>query len=280
MTDGNNIVYSKVNPCCFDTCCVSPPWLLYLYNGQSDTLLSDMGTVSGVVPGSGISYKANNNYVAYPKQDTGGFVQIWLRDSSGTEKQETFSGNNNGVESLNSSGDLMFLRASAGNTIRRYFARKSTGQISEISSSLGQVFYRDSTWYLTMGRMLYKIDVKSIPNAVTNSNINTPDTAYPFKATDFIQNFTGYAPLTNVMITSLPKKGVLTINGVAISANSQIMSDSLGKLVYIPDPGFTVGMDSLSWNGSNGNNYTSGLATMTLNISPRQSASSDYCGRE
>ncbi len=69
------------------------------------------------------------------------------------------------------------------------------------------------------------------------------------------------------MITSLPKKGSLTINGAAVSANAQIMSDSLGKLVYIPDPGF-VGTDSLTWNGSNGNNYTSGLATMIFNISP------------
>ncbi len=194
VTDGNNIVYEKINPCCVDTCCVSPPWLLHLYNGQSDTLLSNMGVNFGLPLGSGISYQANNNYVAYPKQDTAGFVQIWIRDSSGTESQETFSKNNNSVELLNSNGDLMFLRDSAGSGARRYFVRKSTRQTSRIGSPLGNLYYRDSTWYLVLGRMLYKIDVKNIPNAVVNSNINTPDSAYPFKATDFIQNFTGHAP--------------------------------------------------------------------------------------
>lgn len=290
VTNGSNIVYNKVNPCCVDTCCVSPPWLLHLYNGQSDTLLSDMEVNFGLPPGSGpsisYSYQTNNNYVAYPKQDTAAFVQIWLRDSSGADIQETFSQNNNSIELLNSSGDLMFIRDSLGANPRRYFVRKSTRQTSRIGSSLGKVFYRDSTWYLTLGRMLYKIDVKNIPNAVMNSNINTPDSAYPFKTTDFIQNFTGYAPLTNVMITSLPKKGSLTINGAPVSANSQIMSDRLANLVYIPDPGF-VGTDSLTWNGANGNNYTSGLATMILNISPGNlphpliaGGSNNYCGNQ
>ncbi len=69
------------------------------------------------------------------------------------------------------------------------------------------MFYRDSSWYLSIGRMLYQIDLQHIPNAVLNSTIAVDSSVYLFTATDFIRNFTGYAPLMDVMITRLPTKG-------------------------------------------------------------------------
>jgi hypothetical protein len=260
VTDGNYIAYTKTAPCCN-----APNVAIHLNTGSSDTLLSTISTPPYVaIP---FSYLVNNKFTAYSKPDTAGNLQIWLRDSSGANAQKTFFNNSCSIEFLNPTGDVVFTREVAPFVSRRYFVSRSTGQVSEIGSSLGQVFYRDSSWYLAIGRMLYKIDLQSIPNAVLSTVIPVDSVVYPFAATDFIRNFTGFAALTNVMITSLPARGTLKLNGADVSVNAQISKDSLNQLTYTPNAGVT-GIDSFTWNGFNGSTYTPGTATIALNIGP------------
>jgi Secretion system C-terminal sorting domain len=265
VTDGYNIVYSKTDPCC-TPCCTVPAFSLHLNNGLSDTVLSNIGALES---GRFVSYQLNNHYVAYSKQDTAGNLQIWRKNSSGTDTQVTFFGNDSKIDLLGPNGDLTFIRQSTAQVSRRYFASAFTGQISEIGSSLGQIFYRDSSWYTVLGRMLYRIDLKSIPNSVNNSDIPVDSSVYLVKPSDFIQNYMGYAALTDVMITALPARGILKLNGANVIVNTQIARDSLGLLTYIPYAGAT-GNDSLAWNGSNGKGYSSGSATIIFTINPRK----------
>ena len=56
-----------------------------------------------------------------------------------------------GIEFLNADGDMML------KSNRRYLVLKS-GETFEISSSqFGTSYYRDSSWYISIGRMLYKV---------------------------------------------------------------------------------------------------------------------------
>ena len=261
VTDGVYIAYTKTAPCCN-----APNVAVYLNTGSSDTLLSTISTPPySIIPNN--IYLINNKFTAYSKPDTAGNLQIWLRDSSGGNSQKTFFNNTCSMEVLNPNGDVVFTRNVSTFVSRRYFVSRSTGQVSEIGSSLGQVFYKDSSWYLAIGRMLYRIDLQSIPNAVLNSIVPVDSAVHLFTATDFIRNFTGYAALTDVMITRLPANGTLKLNGADVSINAQISKDNLNQLTYTPNAG-VAGIDSFTWNGFNGSTYTPGTATILLNIGP------------
>jgi hypothetical protein len=259
VTDGRYIAYIKTDPCCnFGV------GEIHLNTGVSDTLLSAL-TLGSDLPNSRDVYQVSNTFTSYAKPDTAGHLQIWLRDSTGLNTQETIFANTGRIELLNPNGDFTFLRGTPQNGIIRCFLRRSTGQVCEIGSSLGQVFYEDTSWHIAIGRMLYTIDLSSIPNAVMGASIPVDSSVYPFAASDFIRNFTGYAPLAKVMINRLPEKGLLQLKGVNVTGGQQIPVDSLNRLTYTPNAGVT-GIDSLIWNGSNGNTYTPSSATVILNI--------------
>lgn len=139
VTDGNYIVYTKAD--------THPS--IYFYDGQSYTALGDIPYSSYYKT---YPYLANNKFIAYSKSDSLFKSQAWLRDSLGNIKQQTFFKNGCGIEFLNADGDMML------KSNRRYLVLKS-GETFEIGSSqFGTPYYRDSSWYISIGRMLYKIN--------------------------------------------------------------------------------------------------------------------------
>jgi hypothetical protein len=204
LTDGTNIVYIKQEPCC-------KRYALHLHNGQTDTLLSDMGTKG---PDPYYNYQLNNKYVAYTKPDSAGNYHVWLRDTSGTHSQVTFSGTNNRIDFLNNNGDMTTIT----NVIngRRYFINKATGQATEIGSSLGRTYYRNSKWYVVLGRMLYKIDESLYPQKPVRPVIDELKNTYCINS-----------GLQKIKILNLPDTGTgTTIKVMLDNLNLPISSDS------------------------------------------------------
>jgi hypothetical protein len=170
LTDGSNIVYTKADPCCSNL-----HYSLHLYNGRSDTIICDMGTF---MPRSINNYQLNNGYIAYTKPDTAFHLQVWLRSPSGISRQITSFNGNSRIDLLSPNGDLTFIYGTYFNTLQRYFANRSTGLITAIGGGNGQVYYRDSTWYLALGRMLYKIDPALYPHSPDQPQISELNSNY------------------------------------------------------------------------------------------------------
>jgi hypothetical protein len=149
-TDGSHIVYTRGDPCC-----TSQHYSLHLYNGRSDSLLSDMDTIE---PSPMNNYQLNNGFIAYTKPDAAYHLQVWVMDRSGNSSQITSFAGNSTIDLLGPNGDLTLICTAGSSTRRRYFANRSTGLLTDIGTANGLVYYRDSAWYLALGRMLYKID--------------------------------------------------------------------------------------------------------------------------
>ncbi|HVS97257.1 MAG TPA: T9SS type A sorting domain-containing protein, partial [Puia sp.] len=64
------------------------------------------------------------------------------------------------------------------NSLRRYFASRSTGRVTDIGGGNGQAFYRDSTWYLALGRILYRIDPVLYRYRLSQPRISGLDSSY------------------------------------------------------------------------------------------------------
>ncbi len=150
VTDGSIIIYTRSDPCCTDQ-----HYSLRLYNGISDTLLSDMDTIEPSPMGN---YQLNNGYIAYTKPDSAYHLQVWLMDTSGMSSQITTFSRNSTIDVLGPNGDMTFFTGTGPFTYQRFFANRSTRQVTSLGGRNGQIYYRNSTWYLALGRMLYEID--------------------------------------------------------------------------------------------------------------------------
>lgn len=170
LTDGSSIVYVKGDPCC-----TNQHYALHVYDGHSDSLLSDEGTYS---PTPMVDYQINNKYIAYTQPDPSGISQVWLRDTLGNHTQLSFFGTNSRIDRLNSNGDLTFVTSTSATTGRRYFASKANGQVIAISSALGRTYCSDSGWYVVLGRMVYKIDLSDILQRPAAPVIDGLDSSY------------------------------------------------------------------------------------------------------
>jgi hypothetical protein len=240
---------------------------IYLQKGDSSILLSDLSQLSSTII-IDRPYEVNNGFVAYTVVDSAGLGQIWFRDSTGNISQRShFTENNNQLELLDSHGDLTFTQedvttypSSLG--FNRYFSSRS-GVNQKVSSSLGTAYFRNNSFYIAIGRMLYKLNVNIPPNTVDTSAITTSkDSVYLFATTDFTSQFKGPGALMQVQITSLPAHGTIYLSGAPITPGQQIPRISLSSLTYTPDSSFA--QDSIGWNGSNGYNYTNSKGLIIL----------------
>ena len=270
-SDGNNILYDHYFLSYTDSVSNS----LYLYNGKKDTLLSNLGNLfQGGLQIPHQQYQANNNFLVFPNVDSLGTTQLWMKDNLDNYYQITSVPPGQGpystvqLDLLNNKGDLIFsgydLLQPYGLSVR-YFETKK--QIQEIcSAEMGTTYYRDSSWYVAIGRNLFKMNVNIAPNTVHNSNVDVKkDSLVTLNTAQFASNFEGPGQLIYVMITSLPTNGTLELNGSPVALNAIIVRANLNQLSYVPKAGLT-GTDSFGWNGSNGVNYTSSSATVELSI--------------
>jgi hypothetical protein len=271
--DTGNILYYQQN--IFDN-----SYILHLYDGHKDTVLADVDPTSfnglkGMYP---IAQVSNNSFV-FPKKDNDQTPQLWLRDSLGNYAAITSYGTINGkvpdlqLDLMNPSGDFIFFKnnwlSPYAPTVRRYIRKGSLQQ--EICSGFGRsylckTYYRDSSWYIAIGRELFRINLNIDPDKVISSVISDKkDSVYTFSTAGFVENYTGSGQLINLMINNLPVNGKLLFNGQQVTANQVIARSDLGKLSYLPNAGFT-GVDSFAWNGSNGINYTPATAYVRIDV--------------
>ena len=108
------------------------------------------------------------------------------------------------------------------------------------------------------------------PIATSFSKSIYEDSTLMFTANDFINNFMG-SGLTGIKILSLPTNGILKSSDRVVIVNQVIEVNDLNNLTYIPMPGYT-GIDSFSWNGSDGYAYATTPAEVNMNIKTKDSS--------
>jgi RHS repeat-associated protein len=93
------------------------------------------------------------------------------------------------------------------------------------------------------------------------------DASIAFTAADFSNAFADADAdiLTKIKLVSLPASGSLTLNGVAASANQEVVVADLGQLRFAPDPDFN-GSLSFEWTGFDGKAFAGAAATVNLAI--------------
>ena len=114
----------------------------------------------------------------------------------------------------------------------------------------------------------FEIAINSRP-VITSFTISTDeDKTYKF-GKEFSNSYTDVDAnaLVEVHITTLPKKGVLTLNGSPVALNAIIPVAQLENLLYVPTPDST-GTDVIGWNASDGIYLSTTATTATITISP------------
>jgi hypothetical protein len=193
-TDGNMVVYTKN-----DRCCAVQTYSIYMAEpGVGETELSYLGTQM-VVPRW--HYHVNNKYIAYSKLGTSGQIVTWLRDTAGNHTQISFVGEDTRIEEVSPKGDVVF-KTSA----KRYLAARNS-QLKEVNSTVGVPYYRDSSWYMVIGRMIYKIT----PSAVIITESLTTTIVAPT-----VNKLTGDASNVKVSIKSTSQ-----VNSAVATAGNQ-----------------------------------------------------------
>lgn len=159
LTDGNLIVYLRPNA-------------VYLYDGSSNTMLSNN---SGMVSDHYTDHRINKGFIAFARPGISGQKQVWLRDTTGTSTQVTFFSNSSTLDAVGPDGSISFYRNSL-----RYLYNKNTNKFKAISSVIGKTYYRDSAWYVSVGRVLFKVNSSLLNNyySVQNGNWSDPATWY------------------------------------------------------------------------------------------------------
>jgi len=159
LTDGNIIVYFRNNA-------------IYMREGTINTQLSHGGNTGF---DHYTDWRVANGFVAYAKPGLSGQKQVWLRDTTGASNQITFFSNSSTLEAVGADGSVSFSRNS-----KRHLYEKNANGFKAISSATGKIFYRDSAWYLAIGRVLFRVKSNFINSyySVQNGNWSSPATWY------------------------------------------------------------------------------------------------------
>jgi hypothetical protein len=268
QTDGKYVVYQK-----HQTPGVNGPGV-YLYDGNTNTLLSDFSSQAGTVSEPITYYQVNGGNVAYEKLDNNGKLQSWIRDTAGTNTQISTYSNSSTLDRLNYRGDLLFFPPPVVDAnfiyhFNRNLYRKGLG-IQQVCSYLGTTYVQDSTWYIAIGRTLFRLNLALTPSKTDGfSAYMKTDSAYAFSTSSFSSHFEGSGTLMSVVFTRLPAHGTLKVSGTSVIVNNSVARTALQNLVYTPATGYT-GVDTLYWVGSNG--YTisldTGMVLLNVGITP------------
>ncbi|GGB25826.1 T9SS type A sorting domain-containing protein [Puia dinghuensis] len=261
LTDGKYVVYEKNTPGS------SKGPGVYVYDGNTNYLVSDFSSQIGTVAVPQTYYQVNNGYVAYEKLDNNMKLQSWIRDPAGNNTEVTFFSNSSMLDLLNPRGDLLFFPPPTlvGLTQFNYrdLYQKGAGFLP-VCYNQGKSYYQDSTWYIAIGRTLFRLNVVLTPNKSDSFSVNVkPDSLYGFSTNSFASHFEGSGTLMSVVFTRVPAHGTLKVNGVQVTVNGSVARSALQNLVYTPSTGFK-GVDTVYWVGSNG--YTSSVDTALLRL--------------
>ena len=118
----------------------------------------------------------------------------------------------------------------------------------------------------------FTLTVNSLNTAPTASNVVftiDEDTNKQFSVSDFNYSDVDGDTLKELIITELPNKGKLLLNGYDVVSNEVIMADDISKLVYIPSPnGNGIPYDSFGFKVNDGEANSTVSYTATINVNP------------
>ena len=105
---------------------------------------------------------------------------------------------------------------------------------------------------------------------VTNSSIAIDeDITHHFSFDYFKDHFLdiNQLALQKIRIVEVPANGHLEVNGKMVNQNNEIDANALSQLIYIPGADYN-GQDQFNWMGSNGTEYSSNFAIISIDIAP------------
>lgn len=145
LSDGYNIAYQQKDESIIGAVTTGP---------QGDATLVPFTRDRPPLPKT--DYQVNNRYVAFRRflPDFPWTAQLWLRDPNSGEAQiltDSLSVGN--LELLNPKGDVMLFGSRSGISGRWLVPR--SGTIKRVNSAAGKIWYRDSSWYITIDSTLY-----------------------------------------------------------------------------------------------------------------------------
>jgi hypothetical protein len=151
QTDGLNVVYVKGE---FGQS-VRPEFSLLAFTEVGTETLVPLQEMRG--PSLDINYRLNGGWIAYTKPATGGAVQVWVRDPTGSHTQISFFSGESVIEELSADGRVVFSNP-AGQTIRRRYLWMPGGSVTEISSGLGRPKFIDGQLHVILGNALLRVN--------------------------------------------------------------------------------------------------------------------------
>ncbi|PWV56983.1 Ig-like domain-containing protein [Chitinophaga sp. S165] len=113
------------------------------------------------------------------------------------------------------------------------------------------------------------VKVNHLPT-VSNGNVTgDEDNTLAFNNTDFTGKYTDVDnnPLDKIKVLSLPLHGSLQLNGTPITIGQEIAAADLANITFVPDANWW-GTTSFNWVASDGSEYATAPATMTITINP------------
>ncbi|WP_446379639.1 Ig-like domain-containing protein [Coleofasciculus sp. D1-CHI-01] len=110
--------------------------------------------------------------------------------------------------------------------------------------------------------------VNDAPILSTINKLGNEDTAISFSQTDFSNAFSDVESdnPSQIKIQSLPDAGILTLNGIAVTAGQTVAIADVNSLSFTPNPNFN-GTTSFGWNASDGTTYGAG-ETVNITVNP------------
>ena len=118
-------------------------------------------------------------------------------------------------------------------------------------------------------RELLAADVPTVSDLSKTLHFNVASPSYTFKLSDFTAGYQDAAgtALSQIVITTLPAHGDLSVSGTSITANTTVTAANIANLVYFYNPSSTyTGTDSFTWSATNGTSQAATSANFTLTI--------------
>lgn len=113
------------------------------------------------------------------------------------------------------------------------------------------------------------VTVNHLPTVSNGSVTGNEDNTLAFYNTDFTGKYNDVdnSPLNKIRILTLPLHGSLQLNGTPVTINQEITAADLGNITFVPDANWNGGT-GLNWVASDGGDYATTPATITITINP------------
>jgi gliding motility-associated-like protein len=136
------------------------------------------------------------------------------------------------------------------------------------NTSFGWNGYDGTVYAVSDASVIITVNAVNDPPLVTDfSKIINEDHPLVFAAADFTDAFTDIDgnSLVKIKITSLPVNGTLTLSGIDVGLNDEILVSDLDNLVFVPHANWN-GNTSFGWNGFDGTSYAASNANVNITV--------------